>query len=65
MRKFVVSFVSSDLHFHHANIIFVDGEKVTLSAIQQKVDVKIKEMCERIVAYRIIAWSPIDEYSII
>ena len=63
MRKFVVSFISSDLAFHRVNIVFADGEQVTLNAVREKVDQKNKGLIVRIDAYRIIAWSPIDEYS--
>ncbi len=63
MKKFVVSFISSDLAFHHVNIEFANGVQITLNAVQQKVEQKIKGLCDRIDAYRIIAWSPIDEYS--
>lgn len=63
MRKFVVTFISSDLAFRRVNIIFSDGEQVTPDAVQQKVEEKIKGVCERIVMFRIIAWSPIDEFS--
>ena len=62
MRKFVVTFISSDLAFHHVNIIFTEDELITLNNVQKKVEKKVKGLCERIDAYRIIAWSPIDEF---
>ena len=63
MRKFVVLFVNSDLSVHHVYILFNDGEQVTLNAIERKVDAEIENMCARIGAYKILAWSPVDEFS--
>jgi phosphoribosylformylglycinamidine (FGAM) synthase PurS component len=64
MRKFIVSIVTSDLAFHHVNIMFTEDEKVSMDSVQEKTEKQVKNMCERILAFRIIAWSPVDEFSI-
>ncbi len=64
MRKFIVSIVTSDLAFHHVNIMFTEEEKVSMDSVQEKTEKQIKSMCERIFAFRIIAWSPVDEFSL-
>lgn len=64
MRKFVVSFISSDLAFHRVNILFSEGEQVTFDTVQEKAKQKVKSLCDRVVGFRIIAWSPVDEFSI-
>lgn len=63
MRKFIVSFISGDLAFHRVNIIFSENEKVTMESVQEKTEQQVKNMCERILSFRIIAWSPVDEFS--
>lgn len=62
MRKFIVSFISSDLSFHRVNILFSEGEQVTFNTVQEKTKQKIKISCYRIFDFKIIAWSPVDEY---
>lgn len=63
MRKFIVSFISSDLAFHRVNILFSEVEQVTFDTIQEKTKQKVKNSCDRIVDFRIIAWSSVDEFS--
>jgi len=64
MKKFIVSIVTSDLAFHRVNIVFSENEKVTMMTVQEKTEEKVKNMCERILSFRIIAWSPVDEFYI-
>lgn len=44
------------------NQIWEDGT-VSMDSVQKKTEKQVKNMCERILAFRIIAWSPVDEFS--
>lgn len=60
MRKFVVLIFSLRYHnFQKVNIVFTDGEVVTLDSVQQKVITKLNTD-----SFMLMSWSPVDEFSI-
>lgn len=60
MRKFVVTIFNLRNHgFQKVNIVFTDGEVVELDSVYKKVKSKLNTE-----SFMLIAWSPVDEFSI-
>lgn len=62
MRKFIVTIVTDNLAFHRINILFTEDEKVSMESVQEKTEQQVKNMYKRILSFRIIAWSPVDDF---
>lgn len=60
MKKFVVTIFSLRHHnFQKVNVVFTNGEIVTLDSVHQKVITKLNTE-----SFMLISWSPVDEFSI-
>ena len=58
MRKFVATIFYLPNHgFKKVNIVFTDGEIVTLEKVYQKVIAKVESN-----QFTLISWSPVDEF---
>jgi len=60
MKKFVVTIFSlRHYNFQKVNVVFTNGEIVTLDSVHQKVITKLNTE-----SFMLISWSPVDEFSI-
>ena len=58
MRKFVVTIFNLRNHgFQKVNIVFTNGEVVTLYSVQQKVITKLNTD-----SFMLMSWSPVDDF---
>ena len=60
MKKYVVTIFSLRHHnFQKENVVFTNGEIVTLDSVYKKVKSKLNTE-----SFMLIAWSPVDDFSI-
>ena len=60
MKRFVVTIFYLRHHgFQKINIVFTNGEIITLDSVYQKVIAKLNTE-----SFMIISWSPVDEFSV-
>ena len=60
MKRFVVTIFHLRHHgFQKINIVFTNGEMITLDSVYQKVITKLNTE-----SFMIISWSPVDEFSV-
>ena len=60
MKKYVVTIFSLRHHnFKKVNVVFTNGEIVTLDSVHQKVITQLNTE-----SFMLISWSPVDEFSI-
>lgn len=57
-RYFVTILNHRHMSFQKVNIVFAEGEMVTLDSVQRKVIDKLNTD-----AFMIIAWSPVDDFT--